>query len=434
MSDATVIKPSPGKRNGKNKPSDLAQLAASAGEADCTVVITPSKSKERNTRLPKLGDNPLVDEASVLLSMAAQIRCTAAHGDIASLRQACMEKVRDYEAALRRQQVEAEQIEAARFCLCCFIDEIVLSTNWGGQSVWSSDSLLSTFHHQTSGGEHFYVLLDECLASPFAKIQLLELQYLCLSLGFVGKMSLEERGQDKLANYRQQAFDSINQARGELDPRLSPNADSASALGRETHDGLPLWVILAIFGVMLLSIYMTCSYYINSYSDQVFNQINALARWESAPVGEVEVDGQQLLTLQQRLQTEVSRGLIEITPESDRIRITLNSGDLFSPGSAEIKSSVLPVLQKLARVLEATDGRILITGHTDNQPIFTSRYPSNWHLSLARASAVANSMSVGTLLQGRLWPEGRGDSEPRGDNNSEAGRALNRRVEIDLLY
>lgn len=434
MSEATVMKPRPGSRGGNKPVSDLGKIAASAAEVECTVVITPSKNKERGVQLPKFGDNPLIDEASALLSMVGQIRCTVKHGDIASLRQVCIDKIRDYEANLRHQQVSAEIIEASRYCVCCFIDETVLNTNWGGQSVWASDSLLSTFHSQTWGGEHFFTLLDENLAAPHAKPQLLELQYLCLSLGFVGKMRVEERGQDKLEEYRQQAFERLQAIHGEADIELSPKSQASVSIGSEANGGLPIWVIAAIFGVLLLSIYMACSYFINSYSDQVFNQINTLARWESTTTNTAEVDEQQVLMLQQRLQTEVDRQLLEIVPLSDRIRITINSSELFSPGSAEVKSSVVPVLQKLSRALESTTGRVLITGHTDNQPIFTSRYPSNWHLSLARATAVANSMSIGTLLQGRLWPEGRGDSDPRASNNTESERALNRRVEIDLLY
>jgi len=434
MSEATVMKPKPGSRGAQKSTSELGKIAASAAEAECTVVITPSKNKERGVQLPKFGDNPLIDEASALLSMVGQIRCTAKHGDIASLRQACIDKIRDYEANLRHQQISAEVIEAARYCICCFIDETVLNTSWGGQSVWASDSLLSTFHSQTWGGEHFFTLLDENLAAPYAKTQLLELQYLCLSLGFVGKMRVEQQGSDKIEAYRQQAFEHLQTIHGESDIELSPNSIKSVTIGSEANGGLPLWVIGAIYGVILLSIYMACSYFINNYSDQVFNQLNQLARWESTDSEVFPVDDQQVLMLQQRLQTEVERQLLEISPMNDRIRITIKSSELFGPGSAEVKSSVVPVLQKLSRALESTSGRILITGHTDSQPIFTSRYPSNWHLSLARATAVANTMSVGTLLQGRLWPEGRGDSDPRAGNNTESERALNRRVEIDLLY
>ncbi|WP_432455112.1 type VI secretion system protein TssL, long form [Agarivorans sp. QJM3NY_29] len=434
MSEATVMKPRPGNRGANKSVSDLGKIAASAAEAECTVLITPSKNKERGVQLLKFGDNPLIDEASILLSMVGQIRCTAKHGDIASLRQVCIDKIRDYEANLRHLQISAEQIEAARYCMCCFIDETVLNTNWGGQSIWASDSLLSTFHSQTWGGEYFFTLLDENLVAPHQKASLLELQYLCLALGFVGKMRVTERGQDQLEAYRQQAFERLQVIHGESEIALSPQSNASVNMMKEAGGGIPIWVLTAILGVLLLSIYMTSSYFINNYSDQVFNQLNTLARWDATVKTSVERDDQQLLMLQQRLQTEVNRQLLEVQPLSDRVRITIHSSELFAPGSAEVKSALVPILQKLSRALESTSGRILITGHTDNQPIFTSRYPSNWHLSLARATAVANTMSVGTLLQGRLWPEGRGDSEPRASNDSESARALNRRVEIDLLY
>ena len=88
---------------------------------------------------------------------------------------------------------------------------------------------------------------------------------------------------------------------------------------------------------------------------------------------------------------------------------------------------------KIGRAFENTQGRILISGHTDDQPIFTSKYPSNWHLSLARATTVANFMAGTGKLTGRLWPEGRGEAEPMFPNNSKENQARNRRVEIDLM-
>ena len=69
----------------------------------------------------------------------------------------------------------------------------------------------------------------------------------------------------------------------------------------------------------------------------------------------------------------------------------------------------------------------------DDDPIFTTKYPSNWHLSLARATAIGNFLANNASLSGRLWPEGRGESEPRVENTSDQNRSLNRRIEIDLL-
>lgn len=433
MSDATVVKPRPGARSGFTSPKAMENAASRAVEADNTVMAMLPVARETHANLPGLNDNPLVDEAGDLLSIVSQIRCTAKHADIKSLRQACIDKIRHYEKALRRYQLDAETIDAARYCLCCLIDEAVLNTSWGSQSLWSNNSLLSTFHSQTWGGEHFFNLLDNHLSAARAKAALLELQYLCLSLGFVGKMRLEEQGKDKLEQYRQQIFDCLQEIAGEQNEGISVNSYANVTSGRDVRTGLPLWVALAVFGVLFLSFYMYFSYSINDYSDNVFNKINTLARWQSTTTT-LEGDSPAGLQLQQRLQTEIDRRVLDVTPMSDRVRVTLTSADLFAAGSAEFRSAIVPVLQKLARALEATKGRILITGHTDDQPIFTSRYPSNWHLSLARATAVANTLATGTSLQGRLWPEGRGESEPRSPNDSEEARALNRRVEIDLLY
>jgi len=92
------------------------------------------------------------------------------------------------------------------------------------------------------------------------------------------------------------------------------------------------------------------------------------------------------------------------------------------------------VLDKIAKALEAIPGRIIVSGHTDNIAIRTPRFPSNWHLSLARASAVVKYMDNVGELTGRMLPEGRGENEPVADNETTEGRAKNRRVVIDMFY
>ena len=120
---------------------------------------------------------------------------------------------------------------------------------------------------------------------------------------------------------------------------------------------------------------------------------------------------------------------------SDRIRIRIISGDLFASGSDKVNLIYQPIIRKIARALESTKGQVLITGHTDKQQVISSRYPSNWHLSLARATRIADILAKDTRLNGRLLPEGRGSSEPviGGSNTNDDQHALNRRVEIDIL-
>ncbi len=427
MSDATILKPRPGGRIGK------AEAPVAPVDEDKTRLFSiPSEPKKR-VRLPGLGLNPLIDAAGNLLSLVAQIRATKAYSAADSLRQRCIEYVRDYEHQLRREQIDGEQIEAARYCICALLDETVLNTPWGSDSVWSAQSLLSTFHAQTWGGEHFFTLLDNALMQPHTQLQLIELQHLILSLGFVGKMRLEERGHERLEEYRHQSAQALKRHRPELAKQLSAQATQYVVHGEALRMDLPLWVIASIAGFLLLSVYMLFSYHLNQRSDEAFAELNQLVSWAPSEA-QSEVDPEMGLRIAQRLQTEVEMGQLELERLPDRLRMVLKNDALFDSGSASVKEAQLPLLGKLARTLEATQGRIVISGHTDNQPIFTSKYPSNWHLSLARANAVANVLARSGQLQGRLWPEGKGDTEPRADNSSSASRRMNRRVEIDLFY
>jgi type VI secretion system protein ImpK len=116
---------------------------------------------------------------------------------------------------------------------------------------------------------------------------------------------------------------------------------------------------------------------------------------------------------------------------ADRSMVTLRGDTLFDPGSADLNSKVRPLFERIAAALNQVPGHVLVSGHSDNQPIRSLRYPSNWHLSKDRAVSVRNLLAA-TVKPERLNAEGRADTEPVADNNSADGRAKNRRVEITL--
>ena len=146
------------------------------------------------------------------------------------------------------------------------------------------------------------------------------------------------------------------------------------------------------------------------------------------------VDPGQANYLRRVLQTEIDKGLVALdTTDDGGVTLSIGNESLFGSGAAILREDVRPLMNKIARALESTTGAIMVVGHTDSQPIATSRYPSNWHLSLARATSVSDELAGSAALKGRLWPEGRGDTEPRFDNSSAENRARNRRVEISLI-
>jgi type VI secretion system protein ImpK len=117
---------------------------------------------------------------------------------------------------------------------------------------------------------------------------------------------------------------------------------------------------------------------------------------------------------------------------ADRSIVVIKGEGFFDAGSATLSAKASDVLGRIQKALAATPGQILVTGHTDNQPIRSLRYPSNWHLSQDRANAVKTQLAA-TVKPERLRAEGRADSEAVADNATPAGRAANRRVEITLF-
>jgi type VI secretion system protein ImpK len=131
------------------------------------------------------------------------------------------------------------------------------------------------------------------------------------------------------------------------------------------------------------------------------------------------------------LDADVRSGALSVRDEGDRSVIALRGDGLFGSGSAVASEAALAVLSHLATTLDRVPGDILITGHTDNQPIHDQRFPSNLALSLARAEAVRQWLiSAGLDTSRPVNVAGRGDQQPVDSNATTAGRARNRRVEI----
>lgn len=124
---------------------------------------------------------------------------------------------------------------------------------------------------------------------------------------------------------------------------------------------------------------------------------------------------------------------VEITP--DGIMITMRENILFDSGKSDLKDETVELIAKVAEVLKKTDAKeIRIVGHTDNKPIRTSQFPSNWELSAARALSVLHILSdKHNVPVSKLSAVGAGEFRPIADNSTNEGRERNRRVEIYLI-
>jgi len=127
------------------------------------------------------------------------------------------------------------------------------------------------------------------------------------------------------------------------------------------------------------------------------------------------------------------KGQVDMTRQDRQIRLEIKDTLLFESASAALKPQATIVLQKLVDLLGRHPGRIAVEGHTDDLPIATARYPSNWELSAARASTVARYLIQHGIAADRVQAIGYADTRPRTANESTDGRARNRRVSL-VMY
>lgn len=305
-----------------------------------------------------------------------------------------------------------------------------MNTPWGAQSGWSLQSLLVTFHRETSGGEKFFQVLERVSGDPRRYLSLLELLYVCLALGFEGKYRLDERGASKLAEIRSDLYRRIQSVRGPGDTDLSPHWRGVEDRRNAVLRFVPLWVVAAASLAVLIGAYIYFS-----------NALSARAAPVNATLAQVGLDAEFAAPaaasaapgsgLKQALAGPINRRLIEVDEVGDRTNITLTAPDLFASGSGQVNPRYVSLLGELGATLERFPGRIMVIGHTDNRPIRSLEYKDNYDLSRDRAQHVADVIKSQLKNPARVDATGVGPSRPRYlPENDPANQALNRRVEI----
>ena len=380
------------------------------------------------------GMNPLLALANRLLAVVPQLRATAHLADPAALKESLAQGLRDFEARARRQGISAERVMAARYVLCTVLDEAAASTPWGGSGVWGRHSLLAMFHNETWGGEKVFQLMAKLAQDPATNRDLLELIYAAVCLGFEGRWRVIEGGAAQLEAVRDRLAQIIRSERGDFAAPLAQNWRGRNLPKRPLLTWLPLWVSTAVAALLVLGLYLLMSFSLGGLSDPAYAEIHQLRLAPpSVPTPPAPPPPAAKPRLARFLDAEIRAGLVSVRDDADRSVITVRGDGLFAPGSASLAPEREALMQRIAQALAQVEGAVLVVGHTDNQPIRSVRFPSNWHLSEERAKAVSELLAAQGVAKARLRAEGRADGEPMVGNDTPAHRAINRRVEITLV-
>ena len=275
--DRTTMRPSPGGRNMGAGTRDIpAQMPPQA----------PHYASSGNNRVPvdsnaasfkaDHGLNPIVNAASTLIAVFAKTRSSVSHPDVGGLHQRLINEIKTLEAQLRDLGLKQEVQLSVRYLMCSVLDEAVLNTPWGTESAWAQRTLLSVFHGETSGGEKSFLILDRLRQAPSENLDVIELFYICLSLGFEGRYRFMNRGREALEQVREELFSIIRRQRGDYERTLSP---AWSGLGRTRNpltEYIPLWVVVALMATILFFSYSGLRYWLYASSVPVADEISGL--------------------------------------------------------------------------------------------------------------------------------------------------------------
>jgi chemotaxis protein MotB len=146
-----------------------------------------------------------------------------------------------------------------------------------------------------------------------------------------------------------------------------------------------------------------------------------------------EARAQVFRTLIDKLRSMIDAGQLKVTIRNGRMLIVLPTDVLFDSGRTDLKPAGKSAVTQVAKALATIgDRRFLVSGHTDNVPIKTSRFPSNWELSTARAVEVARLLVAGGMKPEVIGAAGYAEFDPVAQNDTPMNKALNRRIEIIL--
>ena len=273
--DRTAIRPSPGGR---------ARPAVSARPSPAKPV-SPVVDTEAAYFRTGHGLNPLVNLASTLIAVFEKTRQSVTHASVGGLHQRLVNEIKNFESRANEAGIAKETVLASRYLLCSTLDEAVLNTPWGSESPWSQRTLLTVFHNETSGGEKCFRILDRMRERPAENLDILELFYIFLSIGYEGKYRLVQRGRDNLEQIRDELFRIIRNHRGEYERTLSPSWQGLGKIRNSLAQYIPLWVVVSCVAAILFFGYSGFRYWLHMSSIPVaeqLSQISALAQSEDS--------------------------------------------------------------------------------------------------------------------------------------------------------
>lgn len=391
--------------------------------------------------------SPMLAAAANLLILFGRLRTQMVEMEAVPLMEYVTREIETFEENVQKAGVDPHETQVAKYLLCGTADDIVQNIPGTDRHIWVQYSMVARFFNRRTSGVGFFQEVEKALQAPAQRFQLLELALTCLSLGFEGQYRSAPNGAVELSRIRAMIYESLRRVTNRPDEDISPRWQPVVLGGRRRFGGTPLWVTGSFLGLGMLGAYFGLSMLISGEGNAVSSRLLgvhptsaiSLMRTEAFTplvVAEekeklVAANSTQLDRIRAGLEGDLGSGLVEIDVKGDFIFVRVNNAALFATGKADTKPEFNDLAGRITAVLNKEPGPVYIFGYTDNVPMSgRGRFKNNHDLSVARAEAVQKVLAEGMTDPSRFVVEGKAEADPIGDNATDDGRALNRRVEV----
>jgi len=222
--------------------------------------------------------NPLIDSATALFGLSLRVRTLSNCENIDQIYKQTVEEIKMIEMELSEKGYEHAILMAYRYILCAFLDEAIMGTEWGADSVWAEYSMLSRFHNETSGGEKVFIVLSRLENEPEKYKDLLEFIYRCLYLGFEGKYKIMKNGKDERESVIVKLHSLLTKDSKSVPPNFTASYEHVSSKKYRLSRQLPVWSVFAFFAAICSSLFIGYTFLLHEKSADVLIQLNQILK------------------------------------------------------------------------------------------------------------------------------------------------------------
>jgi len=438
-----------------SQPTNYASAPSSQASEDWISTPTPAQQPVapagpvlRIDELVAPNANPIMRAAGPLLQLLGRLRVALMRAPFASLMDQVADAVKFFETDIRSAGISEQQANTAKYILCATADDIVQHIPTDDRHVWTQYSMLSRFFGERVGGVRFFEILDHLKMDPLVNYPVLELQHACLALGFQGVHRASAGGLSSLQVIQRNLYETLRRVRPKVMSDLSPHWRGQALANRRQRIQVPVWLVIAVASLLLFVGFIILRTSLSARAESAAQLAASLH-----PTGPIDLKRRvvaapppppppppspapERITQLQRIRAALAAENTACKMTADQtpsfIVIRVCNLILFNSESATVLEQFKPVASRLAAILEKEPGKIRVVGHTDNSPMKSVRFPSNFELSLERAKAAAAALKTGLSDPSRVEVVGKGADMPIDTNSTPEGRANNRRVEISI--